>query len=183
MGQGPFFFSSPPLFSPSFPFSFSYTLFFFFRFLSTLLLFFLSLNTFSLFPFSISIKHQKSAPFRGHKGMPPGALPRAVAGPYRALQPLRCEGRTYGGDGLAWVGGLVEFDVDRPRSRATDGNSVNATRKTPNRTVSRHERSLFGRAMAKMTTVVRYGPGHDTHHRSHWQSALLFSVLGDRGAL
>ena len=31
--------------------------------------------------------------------------------------------------GLGWLG-LVEFDVDRPRSRATDGHSVNATRKT-----------------------------------------------------
>ena len=27
--------------------------------------------------------------------------------------------------GLGWLG-LVEFDVDRPRSRATDGHSVNA---------------------------------------------------------
>ena len=72
--------------------------------------------------------------------------------------------------GLDWLG-LVEFDVDRPRSRATDGHSVmNATRKTPNRIVSRHKRSLFGRALAKMTTVVCYGSGHDTHHCSHWQS-------------
>ena len=76
--------------------------------------------------------------------------------------------------GLGWLG-LVEFDVDRPRSRATDGHSVNPTRKTKNHPVSRHKRSLFGRAMAQMTTVVRYGPGHDTHHRLHWLSALLFS--------
>ena len=30
--------------------------------------------------------------------------------------------------GLGWLG-LVEIDVDRPRSRATDGHSVNDTRK------------------------------------------------------
>ena len=34
---------------------------------------------------------------------------------------------------------------------------------------------LFGRAKAKMTTIACYGPGHDTHHRSQWQSALLSS--------
>ena len=34
--------------------------------------------------------------------------------------------------GLGWLG-LVEFDVDRPRSRATDdGHSANASRKTKN---------------------------------------------------
>ena len=49
---------------------------------------------------------------------------------------------------LGWLG-LVEFDVDRPRSRATDGHSVNATRKTQNHAVVRHKRSFFGRAKAK----------------------------------
>ena len=34
---------------------------------------------------------------------------------------------------------------------------------------------LFDRTKAKMTTIARYGPGHDTHHRSQWQSALLSS--------
>ena len=36
---------------------------------------------------------------------------------------------------------------------------------------------LFGREKAKMTTIACYGPGHDTHHRSQWQSALLSSFL------
>ena len=40
--------------------------------------------------------------------------------------------------GLGWLG-LVEFDVDRPRSRATDGHSVNATRKTKNQAFVRHK--------------------------------------------
>jgi hypothetical protein len=44
--------------------------------------------------------------------------------------------------GLGWLG-LVEFDVDRPRSRATDGHSVNATRKTQNHAVVRHKRSFI----------------------------------------
>ena len=39
----------------------------------------------------------------------------------------------WGWAGFAGWLGLVEFGVvDRPRSRATDGHSVNATRKTPN---------------------------------------------------
>ena len=45
-----------------------------------------------------------------------------------------------GGTGakVGWLG-LVEFDVDRPRSRATDGHSVNATRKTKNQAFGRHK--------------------------------------------
>ena len=46
-----------------------------------------------------------------------------------------------GGTGakVGWLA-LVEFaDVDRPRSRATDGHSVNATRKTENQAFVRHK--------------------------------------------
>ena len=48
--------------------------------------------------------------------------------------------RMQGGTGakVGWLG-LVEFDVDRPRSRATDGHSVNATRKTKNQAFVRHK--------------------------------------------
>ena len=84
--------------------------------------------------------------------------------------------------GLGWLG-LVEFDVDRPRSRATDGHSVNATRKTPNRTVSRHERSF-----------IWPDDGQNDHGRALWAWArhtpplalaerASFFVLGARGAL
>jgi hypothetical protein len=49
-----------------------------------------------------------------------------------------------GGTGakVGWLG-LVEFDVDRPRSRATHGHSVNATRKTKNQAFVRHKRSFI----------------------------------------
>ena len=52
-------------------------------------------------------------------------------GPLRAPTVLVSTTQIQGGTGakVGWLG-LVEFDVDRPRSRATDGNSVNATRKT-----------------------------------------------------
>ena len=44
---------------------------------------------------------------------------------------------------MGWLG-LVEFDVDRPRSRATtDGHSANATRKTKNQAFARHKRRFF----------------------------------------
>jgi len=52
--------------------------------------------------------------------------------------------RVQGGTGakVGWLG-LVEFDVDRPRSSATDGHSVNATRKTKNQAFVRHKRSFI----------------------------------------
>ena len=58
-------------------------------------------------------------------------------GPLREERYLRCSVAPpgWGVRGAeAAVGrlGLVEFDVDRPRSRATDGHSVNAARKTKN---------------------------------------------------
>ena len=72
----------------------------------------------------------------------PRALPRAVAHPIRCL--LAPVTRMQGGTGakVGWLG-LVEFDVDRPRSRATDGHSVNATRKTKNQAFVRHKRSFI----------------------------------------
>ena len=109
-----------------------------------------------------------------------------------------------GGTGakVGWLG-LVEFDVDRPRSRATDGHSVNATtRKTKNQAFARVVREtkrpdlsgrphckgvaigvdikavLFGRTKAKFTTAARPESGHDTRRRLQWQSALFFFALG-----
>ena len=84
--------------------------------------------------------------------------------------------------GLGWLG-LVEFDVDRPKSRAMDGHSVNATRKTQDHTVSRHKRSFIwpgdglndrGRAL---WTWARHTPPLALAERAS------FSVLGARGAL
>jgi hypothetical protein len=84
--------------------------------------------------------------------------------------------------GLGWLG-LVEFDVDRPRSRATDGHSVNATRKTKNHAVARHKRSY-----------IRPNEGQNDHDRALWAWArhtpppavaerASFFVLGAGGAL
>ena len=84
--------------------------------------------------------------------------------------------------GLGWLG-LVEFDVDRPRSRATDGHSVNATRKTKNHAVVRHKHSF-----------IWPGEGQNNHGRVLWAWArhtpplavaerASFFVLGAGGAL
>ena len=84
--------------------------------------------------------------------------------------------------GLGWLG-LVEFDVDRPRSRATDGHSVNATRKTQNHEVVRHKRSF-----------IWPGEGQNDHGRVLWAWArhtpplavaerASFFVFGAGGAL
>ena len=59
----------------------------------------------------------------------------------------------------AWC--IIEFSLAKPKiMQLPDINAV-----------------LFGRAKAKMAPVACYGPGHDTHHRSQWQSALLSSFL------
>ena len=58
--------------------------------------------------------------------------------------------------GLGWLG-LVEIDVDRPRSRATDGHSVNDTRKTKNHAVARHKRNF-----------IRPDEGQSHHGRAPW---------------
>ena len=85
--------------------------------------------------------------------------------------------------GLGWLG-LVEFDVDRPRSRATDGHPVNATRKTQNHAVVRHKRSF-----------IWPGEGQNDHDRVLWAWArrhtpplavaerASFFVFGAGGAL
>ena len=66
--------------------------------------------------------------------------PARSRGPLRAPAVLVSTTQVKGGTGakLGWLG-LVEFDVDRPRSRATDGHSVNATRKTENPAFIRHK--------------------------------------------
>ena len=76
-------------------------------------------------------------PFRGHKEM---RAQRAPAGRCGALSRSTPIPGVKGGPmvGLGWLG-LVEFDVDRLRSRATNGHSVNATRKTQNHAVARHK--------------------------------------------
>ena len=65
-------------------------------------------------------------------------------GPLRAPTVLVSTTQIQGGTGakVGWLG-LVEFDVvDRQRSRATDGHSVNATRKTKNQVFVRHKAVL-----------------------------------------
>ena len=63
--------------------------------------------------------------------------------------------------GLGWLG-LVEFDVDRPRSRATDGHSVNATRKTKNQAFVRHKSGFIRPDEGKIYDGRAPRAGHDT---------------------
>ena len=84
--------------------------------------------------------------------------------------------------GLGWLG-LVEFDVDRPRSRATDGHSVNATRKTKNQAFVRHKSGFIRPDEGKIYDGRAPRAGHDTRRRLQWQSALFFSLWVLRGAL
>ena len=84
--------------------------------------------------------------------------------------------------GLGWLG-LVEFDVDRPRSRATDGHSVNATRKTKNQAFVRHKSGFIRPDEGKIYDGRAPRAGHDTRRRLQWQRALLFSFWVLRGPL
>ena len=87
--------------------------------------------------------------------------------------------RMQGGTGakVGWLG-LVEFDVDRPRSRATDGHSVNATRKTKNQAFVRHKSGFIRPDEGKIYDGRAPRAGHDTRRRLQWQSALFFFALG-----
>ena len=84
--------------------------------------------------------------------------------------------------GLGWLG-LVEFDVDRPRSRATDGHSVNATRKTKNQAFARQKSGFIRPDEGKLYNGRAPRAGHDTRRRLQWQRALLFSFWVLRGPL
>ena len=98
------------------------------------------------------------APFRGHKRMRARRAP-VSRGPLRGPIALYSPPGVKGGPmvGLGWPG-LVEFDVDRPRSRATDGHSVvNATCKTKNHADARHKRSY-----------IRPNEGQNDHDRALW---------------
>ena len=92
--------------------------------------------------------------------------------------------RMQGGTGakVGWLG-LVEFDVDRPRSRETDGHSVNATRKTKNQAFARHKSGFIRPDEGKIYDGRAPRAGHDTRRRLQWQSALFFSLWVLRGAL
>ena len=113
------------------------------------------------------------------------APPRARSrGPFRAPTVLVSTTRMLGGTGakVGWLW-LVEFDVDRPRSRATDGHSVNATRKTKNQVFARHKSGFIRPDEGKIYEGRAPWAGHDTRRRLQWQRTLLFSFWVLRGPL
>ena len=66
---------------------------------------------------------------------------RAVAGPYRALQPPRCEGRAFGGAGLVWVGRIRSLSTEVAR----DGRALGErhTQIKPRRTSTRTQAGFW----------------------------------------